>query len=83
MNRLPARVRIPLKWSVFAAVVLLVLYPRLDRLPRTLARYADPGYFQFSQPLQTAAVVVDRILESVGPGWGRLYLTVTAAKDGE
>lgn len=31
------------KWLVFLAVVLVVLYPRLDMLPRTLHRYLNPN----------------------------------------
>ena len=54
---------------------------RLTELNITaLTRYADPGYFQFSAPLQAAAVVADRLLESFAQGWGRLYFTVTIRK---
>lgn len=43
-------------------------------------RYADPGYFRFGRPLETAAIVADRLLDGLYPGWGRLYLTVTIRK---
>jgi ubiquinone/menaquinone biosynthesis C-methylase UbiE len=46
-----------------------------------LARYADVGYFRFWRPLTASAVVADRALEMVAPGWGRLYFTVTLQKD--
>ena len=42
--------------------------------------YADPGYFQFFRPLCNTAIVVDRILENVLPGCGRLYFTVRLRK---
>lgn len=44
-------------------------------------RYADPGYFQFFAPFQWLAVIADRCLECVCPGWGRLYLTVTLVRE--
>jgi SAM-dependent methyltransferase len=43
-------------------------------------RYADPGYFQFCRPLLDTAIVTDRVLEEIGPGWGRLYFTATFRK---
>ncbi|HEV3384389.1 MAG TPA: methyltransferase domain-containing protein [Gemmata sp.] len=43
-------------------------------------RYADPGYFRFSKPLMTAAILADRLLDGLVPGWGRLYFTAIAAK---
>lgn len=43
-------------------------------------RYADPGYFNFSAALRKAAVWTDWLLEHVGAGYGRLYLTVTLRK---
>jgi SAM-dependent methyltransferase len=43
-------------------------------------RYADPGYFRFSAMLMDAAIVVDRFLEGLAPGHGRLYLTALFRK---
>jgi SAM-dependent methyltransferase len=43
-------------------------------------RYADPGYFRFAGRLMDAATVIDRLMEGVGPGLGRLYLTVVIRK---
>lgn len=43
-------------------------------------RYADPGYFRFARPLEAAAILTDRALEMLCPGWGRLYLTLTVEK---
>ena len=45
-----------------------------------MQRYADPGYFRFAKPVQTAAILLDRILDGLCPGWGRLYFTMTAEK---
>ena len=45
-----------------------------------MRRYADPGYFRFAKPLELAAIVADRLLDSLGRGWGRLYFTVTIKK---
>lgn len=45
-----------------------------------LARYEDYGYFRFFRPLSAAAVIADRIGETIAPGLGRLYLTVTLQK---
>ena len=47
-----------------------------------IRRYADPGYFRFAKPLEGMAIVVDRVLESLCCGWGRLYLTVTIKRPG-
>jgi hypothetical protein len=43
-------------------------------------RYADPGYFRFSKPIQTLAILVDKLLDGLLPGCGRLYFTVVAVK---
>ncbi len=43
-------------------------------------RYADPGYFRFSKPIQTAAILTDKLLDGIFPGSGRLYFTVVAEK---
>lgn len=43
-------------------------------------RYADPGYFRFSKPIQATAILADRLLDWLCPGWGRLYFTATAEK---
>ena len=43
-------------------------------------RYADPGYFRFAKPLETAAILADRVLDGICSGWGRLYLTITIEK---
>lgn len=43
-------------------------------------RYADPGYFHFCRPLEAMAVFVDRLLDTLVPGCGRLYLTMTATR---
>jgi hypothetical protein len=45
-----------------------------------IRRYADPGYFRFAWILESAATVADRVLDSLRPGWGRLYLTITIGK---
>jgi SAM-dependent methyltransferase len=42
-----------------------------------IRRYPDPGYFRFLKPLEAAAIVTDRALDALCPGWGRLYFTVT------
>jgi SAM-dependent methyltransferase len=47
-----------------------------------IRRYADPGYFRFSEGLMNIATLVDRMMEMVGPGWGRLYLTAVFRKPG-
>ena len=44
-------------------------------------RYADVGYFRFWRPLTAGAVIVDRALETIAPGCGRLYFTVTLQKE--
>ncbi len=36
-------IRWPVKWLVFAAVGLVVLFPRLDRLPTTIRRHLNPN----------------------------------------
>jgi SAM-dependent methyltransferase len=46
----------------------------------TIDRYADPGYFRFSRPLQALAIFADRVLDGLWPGWGRLYFTMIAEK---
>jgi SAM-dependent methyltransferase len=46
----------------------------------TMRRYADPGYFRFAKPLELAAIAADRLLDSLGRGWGRLYFTATIRK---
>src|SRR5947208_1328783 len=46
-----------------------------------ICRYADPGYFQFWRPVMDAAVVADRVLEEMNPGWGRLYFTAMFRKE--
>ncbi len=43
-------------------------------------RYADPGYFRFSKPVELLAILADRAMESLCHGWGRLYMTVTIEK---
>jgi SAM-dependent methyltransferase len=43
-------------------------------------RYADPGYFRFARSLEALAVLTDRALDGICPGWGRLYMTVTIEK---
>lgn len=46
LDRLNARrlwVRWPVKWLLLATVVLVVLFPRLDRLPMTVKRHLDPN----------------------------------------
>jgi SAM-dependent methyltransferase len=45
-----------------------------------LDRYADPGYFRFSKMLRGSAVVLDRLLEWIAGGWGRIYFTATIGK---
>ena len=45
-----------------------------------IRRYADPGYFRFARTLESAAIVADRVLDGLRPGWGRLYLTITIGK---
>jgi SAM-dependent methyltransferase len=47
---------------------------------KNVERYADPGYFRFSKPLEAMAILADRLLEGLNPGWGRLYFTMTAEK---
>jgi len=47
---------------------------------RGIHRYPDPGYFRFFRPLESAAILADRVLDDICPGWGRLYLTVTIRK---
>src|SRR5688572_17463684 len=46
-----------------------------------LDRYADVGYFRFWRPVTATAVIADRALEMLAPGWGRLYFTVTLQID--
>jgi SAM-dependent methyltransferase len=46
----------------------------------TMRRYADPGYFRFSKPLELAAISADRLLDAMGRGWGRLYFTALIKK---
>jgi SAM-dependent methyltransferase len=46
----------------------------------TVRRYADPGYFRFAPLFLALAVVADRVLEVVGAGWGRLYMTAVLEK---
>ncbi len=36
-------IRWPAKWLVFGAVWLVVMFPRLDRLPTTIRRHLDPN----------------------------------------
>jgi ubiquinone/menaquinone biosynthesis C-methylase UbiE len=43
-------------------------------------RYADPGYFRFAKPLEVLAILADRLLDGLYPGWGRLYFTLVARK---
>lgn len=50
--------------------------------PLALHRYADPGYFHFSPPLEALAILTDRLLDGVVSGWGRLYFTFVAQKAG-
>jgi SAM-dependent methyltransferase len=45
-----------------------------------LRRYPDPGYFRFAKPLEVGAILADRLLDRLCPGWGRLYLTVNIQK---
>lgn len=47
---------------------------------RSVRRYADPGYFRFARPLETLAILADRVLDAAAPGWGRLYLTAVMEK---
>jgi SAM-dependent methyltransferase len=47
---------------------------------RAVRRYPDPGYFRFARPLETAAILADRLLDAACPGWGRLYMTLTLEK---
>jgi SAM-dependent methyltransferase len=47
---------------------------------QALHRYADPGYFHFSAPLEALAIVTDRLLDGVMSGCGRLYFTFVAQK---
>ena len=49
----------------------------------SLRRYADPGYFHFANAVEAAAILADRVLDGLTPGWGRLYLTVTIQKPAE
>jgi SAM-dependent methyltransferase len=44
------------------------------------ARFADQGYFGFSNAARTMATVCDWSLEQIAPGWGRIYLTVVCRK---
>jgi SAM-dependent methyltransferase len=48
--------------------------------PVAFQRYADPGYFRFAKPLETAAILADRLFESIHAGCGRLYFTAIAEK---
>jgi ubiquinone/menaquinone biosynthesis C-methylase UbiE len=41
---------------------------------------ANPDYFSFSLPLTCAAMLVDRILEGIWPGLGRIYWVVAMYK---
>jgi SAM-dependent methyltransferase len=43
-------------------------------------RYPDPNYFAFWNWLHRLAVRVDRLLDRLRPGWGRIYLTATFQK---
>jgi SAM-dependent methyltransferase len=45
-----------------------------------IARFADQGYFGFSNAARTMATVCDWSLEQVAAGWGRIYLTVVCRK---
>lgn len=45
--------------------------------------YTSPGYFQFWRPLMNAAIIVDRMVEDIVPGWGKLYFTITLQKNSE
>ncbi len=45
-----------------------------------IRRYASPNYFHFSKWTQELALLTDWLLEKIGPGWGRLYFTVTLRK---
>jgi SAM-dependent methyltransferase len=44
---------------------------------RGLRYFADPGYFSFNRLASRAAIAADWALESLCPGWGRIYFTVT------
>lgn len=43
-------------------------------------RYADPGYFRFAKPVEAPAILADRFLDWICPGWGRLYFTAVVEK---
>jgi SAM-dependent methyltransferase len=47
---------------------------------RDVRRYADPGYFRFGRAIEALAVLADWVLEGVGEGLGRLYLTAVLEK---
>lgn len=54
---------------------------RRSRLePAKLRSYTSTGYFQFWRPLMDAAAIVDRMVEDILPGCGRLYFTITLTK---
>jgi SAM-dependent methyltransferase len=73
--------------DTFPAFYRLNTRPRLKRFAsaagleiEAIRRYADPGYFRFARPLESAAILADRILDWLAPGWGRLYLTAVIKK---
>lgn len=73
--------------DTFPAFYRLNTAPRLRRFASTarmemvgIRRYADPGYFRFAWTLESVAIIADRVLDAVQPGWGRLYLTITIGK---
>jgi hypothetical protein len=46
-----------------------------------IRRFADQGYFRFSNLIRSIATVADWCLEQLVPGWGRIYLTVVCEKE--
>ncbi len=45
-----------------------------------MTHYADAGYFRFFRPVQWSAILLDRLLATIAPSWGRLYFTVILRK---
>ena len=46
-----------------------------------IGRFADQGYFGFSNAARSIATACDWSLEQVASGWGRIYLTVVCQKN--
>jgi len=62
------------KWLTFLAVVLVVLYPRLDMLPRTLQRYLNPN--SLIDPQSPAlAPLIEEFDRQRDLNWGGMALT--------